>query len=206
MKLQGAFYILSYPLVEFLNQGSPRLLTFDNEVRHQSFVAVILAWRFPFSLLYGGLTCRGRAPWNLAHVLYLTVYVIVDMRARTIAILLMDFCRHFSRHIYMKGQAEKRANDKIWFLIYGGTERCVVCTMNTLQNHDGDKAKNTIGLTDSKRFPRTLVATVPAPSPVRRSFPVKESAVLEVRIFRGACKQAKGTAAGDEKVMTIYTL
>lgn len=30
---QGAFYILSYPLVEFLNQGSSKLLTFDNEVR-----------------------------------------------------------------------------------------------------------------------------------------------------------------------------
>lgn len=29
---QGAFYILSYPLVEFLNQGSSKLLTFDNEV------------------------------------------------------------------------------------------------------------------------------------------------------------------------------
>ncbi|CAB1098849.1 GT31 [Ectocarpus sp. CCAP 1310/34] len=29
--MQGAFYILSYPLVEFLNQGSSKLLTFDNE-------------------------------------------------------------------------------------------------------------------------------------------------------------------------------
>lgn len=32
--LQGAFYILSYPLVEFLNQGSSKLLTFDNEVTY----------------------------------------------------------------------------------------------------------------------------------------------------------------------------
>lgn len=33
---QGAFYILSYPLVEFLNQGSSKLLTFDNEVFTQA--------------------------------------------------------------------------------------------------------------------------------------------------------------------------
>ncbi|CAM9748433.1 unnamed protein product [Choristocarpus tenellus] len=31
MLFQGAFYILSYPLVEFLNLGSSKLLTFDNE-------------------------------------------------------------------------------------------------------------------------------------------------------------------------------
>lgn len=29
--MQGAFYILSYPLVEFLNEGSSKLLTFGNE-------------------------------------------------------------------------------------------------------------------------------------------------------------------------------
>jgi len=34
LSLQGAFYILSYPLVEFLNQGSSKLLTFNSEVCH----------------------------------------------------------------------------------------------------------------------------------------------------------------------------